>query len=617
MIRRAVPWLLAVAALLALDRVADRIGTRLALGELETTSRAAAMLRVAVLRSEIDKQRSLPMVLAQDPDLHRALETAEPERLRALDTKLEHLASATRTGVIYALDRNGLTVAASNWRETTSFVNNDYAFRPYFRDAVAEGSAEHFALGSVSNRPGLYMSQRLDGAGGVLGVIVIKAEFAEVEQGWARLPEPVLTTNPAGIVTVTSVPDWHFRATRPLPEAERDAIRTSLQFGDAALADLELQPLGEDRLLRIAGVPPPLSGPFLPVAEAVPGIDWELTLLAPTRGALEPARATARLAALLGGSGLLGVIGVALRRRRRAREERAREQVLRQELEARVGVRTAELRAANESLREEAEVRQRAEATLHRMRDELGQANRLAILGQITASVAHEINQPVAAIRTFADNASLLAERGDVAAARRGLATIAGLTERIGSITGELRGFARKATAGEGPVGLRSAVDGALLLLGHRLRQQGVAVEVGIPDDPLVRAERVRLEQVLVNLIGNAIEALQDRPDGRIVLAASPLQGRWRLSVTDNGPGLSPAIRAALFMPFTTTKPAGLGLGLVISREILEGFGGSLEAPEMDRGASFVLELAAASSPGGRDATALLPCPDRSQGHRP
>ncbi|MCQ4160396.1 ATP-binding protein, partial [Roseomonas sp. GC11] len=284
-------------------------------------------------------------------------------------------------------------------------------------------------------------------------------------------------------------------------------------------------------------------------------------------------------------------LALALRRRRRLRALAAQEQALRAALEAEVGQRTAQLRAANAGLRAEAEERQRAEATLMRLRDELGQANRLAMLGQITASVAHEINQPVAAIRGFADNAALLVARGDAVAAQRALSTIATLTERIGAITAGLRGFARKSTGETRAEPVRAALEGALLMLGHRLRQHGIAVAVEIEGEPAVRAERVRLEQVLVNLVQNAIEALQDRPGGCIRIGAVVAGGRVRLSVADNGPGFAPAVREALFMPFTTTKPAGLGLGLVISRQIAADLGGSLEAPETPSGALFVLEL--------------------------
>lgn len=588
-LRRTVLALGVLALLLGLDRAADHLATRVVLADLEGNARAAAELRAAVLRAEIEKQRSLPVILAQDPDLARALAEPSPARLDALNRKLEGLSAGTRAAVIYALDREGLTLAASNWREDTSFVGMDYAFRPYFQDAMAQGAAEHFALGTVSQRPGLYMTRRLEGASGPLGVIVVKAEFEEVETGWRRLREPVFTTDARGIVTVSSVPDWHFRATAPLRPAEREAIRESLQYGQGPLGDLGFthHRASDGHLLLRAGA----EGPFLPVQTPVPGIDWRLTLLAPAEPALEPARGAARAWALLLGLTLLGLIALARWRRRNIRREWARGVAQRRQLAAEVELRTAELRAANDSLRAEVEERQRAEAALHRMRDELGQANRLAILGQITASVAHEINQPLAAIRAFADNAGQFLARGNSGAAERSLGTIAGLTERIAAITAGLRGFARKATGETEPLAIRAAIDGALLLLGHRLRHQGVDVSVEIAGEPRVRAERVRLEQVLVNLIQNAIEALQGRPDPRIRIAGAAEGGQVRVTVADNGPGLAPEIRRSLFMPFTTTKSSGLGLGLVISREILADLGGSLEAPEQEAGAVFVVLL--------------------------
>lgn len=584
----------ALAVLLALDRGADHLARRWVLADLAASAGAAAELRGAVLQAEIEKQRSLPLILAQDPDLREALTAPSPARLEALNAKLEALAQGTRTAVIYALDRNGLTLAASNWRTGTSFVGSDYAFRPYFQDALREGAAEHFALGTVSNRPGLYLARRLEGRDGPAGVIVVKAEFEAVEEAWRRLPGPVLATDPRGIVTVTSVPAWHFLATRPLAAPEREAIRESLQFGATPLGDLRFAPLAGDATLR--RLPPgarPEDSPALPVTRPVPGTSWTLTLLAPVRPVLEPARLAARLGALLlGGAGMAGV-ALALRRRGRLRRDLARDAARRQELEEQVSRRTAELRTANARLRAEAVERQRAEATLHGLRDELAQANRLAILGQITASVAHEINQPLAAIRTFADNALKLLGRGDAATAGRAVETIAGLTGRIGTITEGLRGFARKGGGESEPVALRAAIEGALLLVGHRLRQHGVAVEVAVEGEPRLRAERVRLEQVLVNLVQNAIEALQGRADGRIrISAAAAPEGGATLRVADNGPGLAPMVRRSLFMPFTTTKSAGLGLGLVICRDIVADLGGTLEAPERPEGvegAEFVM----------------------------
>ena len=605
---RRIAWLLLpLLLLLLLDRVADGLATRIALSDLRTSARAEAELRMALLRSEIDKQRSLPVVLASDPDLRRALETRDPALLGALNAKLESLSGSTGAGVIYALDAQGMTLAASNWRQEDSFVGNDYSFRPYARLSMERGSAEHFALGTASHQPGLYLARRIDappfpGTAGprTLGVIVVKTLFDRVEEGWRPLHQPVLVTDRAGVVLVTSEPAWRFRAIVPLPEEERRRIRESLQFGDAPLAPLAPLPLpdagspGAEAPVRLR-LPGAATESFLLTRVPVPSTDWTLHLLTPTRVPVELATAAARLLTLLAGLLALLLAWLTLRRRRAMSSPRRR----REELEAEVRLRTAELERANASLRAEGEERQRAEAAIHRLRDDLVQANKLAILGQITASVAHEINQPVAAIRSFADNARLFLERGDAASATRGLGTIAGLTERIGAITGGLRGFARKAGGSLESVPVRAAAEAALLLLGHRLRQDAVAVVLDVPEELCVRAERVRLEQVLVNLVQNAVEALDGRPGGRIRLEArrvpDPAPGRVRVAVSDNGPGLAPEVARSLFMPFTTTKSEGLGLGLVICRDIVSDFGGTLEAeppcgPEPG-GSLFVITL--------------------------
>ncbi|MDP1028575.1 ATP-binding protein, partial [Sphingomonas sp. KR1UV-12] len=252
-------------------------------------------------------------------------------------------------------------------------------------------------------------------------------------------------------------------------------------------------------------------------------------------------------------------------------------------LEAAVAARTADLS------REIAE-RAAAEARAADLRDDLRQANRLAALGQITASVAHETAQPVAAIRNYAAAGEQLLDRGQVEEVRGNLRAIDRLTERIGAVTAELRGFSRKGSGTIGPVPLIEVIDGARLILKEGLSRVVLSLP-DIPFDLLVVAGRVRLEQVVVNLLQNAIEALAGRADAAVTLTLDLHPDTVVLTVADNGPGIDPAIASRLFTPFATSRPKGLGLGLIIAQDIMGDLGGSLRLVPSTTGAAFAVEL--------------------------
>ena len=175
-------------------------------GALRQAATAGA-LHAAVLRSELERHRSLPLVLAQDPDLKGLLARPDPAAVGRLNRKFEALALETRAAAIYVLDVRGVALAASNWREATSFVGSQYGFRPYYVDALRGGQASFFALGTVSGRPGLYLSRRIDDAAGrPQGVIVAKVEFDALEADWRASGEPTYVTDSDGVVVITTVP---------------------------------------------------------------------------------------------------------------------------------------------------------------------------------------------------------------------------------------------------------------------------------------------------------------------------------------------------------------------------------------------------------------------------
>jgi two-component system C4-dicarboxylate transport sensor histidine kinase DctB len=583
-------WL-AVSAL-AMTAAAE-LARRDALSELSRQADANAALHAAVLRSELEKQRSVPVVLAQDPDVVALLSDPSREAADRVSAKLEGLALQMRAAAIYVLDAEGLARAASNWREPTSFVGSNYAFRPYFTGALAEGDAEFFALGTVSGRPGLYLARRIGTTDAPVGVVVVKVEFDALETEWHRTGEPAFVTDQRGVVLVTSEPDWRFRRNRDLTPAEREDI-----LADQTLSGRALDPLpysGEvGEVVRIADGP--VAGEWM-VAEAetdTPG--WTLHLLDPVERAIVVATTNARVIALLLITLLATAVGVVLRRRQQALARAQAEEAARAELERRIDDRTSELRDANSRLKSEIDERRRAEASREVLREELVQASRLATLGQIAAGVAHEINQPVAAIRMHSETAATYLDRGDREAARRNLDRVSGLTERIGAITDELRAFSRKAGRSVTAVSPAKALDGALLLIGHRLRDHGVTLDRAGLEDVQVMADPVRLEQVIVNLIQNAFEAVVESgtPDPVIRIEATRVADRVEITVADNGPGIDPAIAGTLFTPFVTTKTHGLGLGLVICRDIVAGFGGELSLRTSPSGTTFIMTLEAA-----------------------
>lgn len=587
--------LLAALALACLTAAVWTAGSLAQIGEIGALRRdlsAGAALRLAVLRSELEKHRSMPLVLVEDPDVRALLEQPQAAIVGKLDDKFERVAAETRAAAVYVMDRQGQTLAASNWRLPTSFVGSNYSFRPYFRNAMRKGYSEYFALGNVSRKPGLFMARRVDGDHGPLGVVVVKVEFDELEAAWRASDTTAFVTNNEGVVIITSRPEWRFMTVGRLTPQKRAAIWRKQQFGAAPLTPLPLQK--PDRDGEVWELPQGDAQPpsYLETSVAAPAPNWKLYLLKPSGPAIRSTVLSAQFITFMLGAAVIGGAAAFLRRRDQQKRRAAELAQIQEELEIRVERRTSELREANRRLTVEMDERRRVESAQQLLHDELVQANKLAVLGQIAAGVAHEINQPVAAIRTYADNAVILLDRSELGVVQENLSQIADLTDRIGGITDDLRAFSRKTKRETYPMALDPVVAAALRLMGPRYRQHGVKLAHDpIPPAVHVLAERVRLEQVLVNLFQNALEAVEERPDPCVRLGLRLGRKTATLILSDNGPGLDAAAAQTLFTPFATTKPNGLGLGLVISKDIMTEFGGELLLANGQGGAAFELVL--------------------------
>lgn len=589
--------LVAALILAAGSYYAGRVGREAALVALADDAGNDVALKSALLQAVLERPRSLPLVLADDAELRSALFTGSEGEIAHLNRKLEKLVEDSQAAVIYVIPPNGIAIAASNWQQTDSFIGNDYSFREYFQQAMATGRGEHYALGTVSKRPGLYLSRRVEGSNGkALGVVVVKVEFDGLEKDWGLSGKPTFVTDRNGIVLITSRPEWRFSAITAIPPEKRAAIRESLQFGEASLRMLPIAPplqAGGRPLVNVNEPAMQKTGRFLALASPVPGTPWSLHLLVPADIALTAGILQGRLQALAGLLPLVGLGALLLFRWQRTRQREAAERAARDELERKVKERTGELSLARDRLETEIEEHHATETRLQKVQQELVQANRLAILGQVAAGVAHEINQPVATIRAYADNAGTFLSRGQSEPAAENLAFIAKLTERIGTITDELKTFARKGRAAAEPVGLKTVVDGALLLLRSRFSGRLDMLRVAdIPTDIRVLGSRVRLEQVLINLFQNALEAIAGNADGHIVVRLGESdEGEATIVVSDNGPGIPPEILKGLFTPFNTSKEGGLGLGLVISKDIVGDYGGRIAVDSGPNGTTFTVTL--------------------------
>ncbi len=570
----------------------DRAGS-----ELKDETKATAAFRAELLQTEIRRYRALPAVLSHDEDIRRALRTPTPQGVEALNRKLQEITVETDLNVLYLVDMKGQGVATgSNPDEHRIYCRLNCATRYYFTEALRSGAAQFFSLGRPAQKAGLYFSHIVTSAAGdPLGVIVAKAEFGRIERNWRSLGNPAFVADEHGIIIISSVPQWLGKTVTALDAPTRRQITATKQFGSMPLEPLSISLAGamkEPIQVRAE------QGPLAPlgttiVASApldIPG--WRLFLFEPAGKVLNLATFTGIAIVLLTGV-LMLTLGVIMLRRYERRQAEFRQQIsMRQELENQVAERTHALSSANAKLLSEMEGRRRMEGDLHRMQDELVQANKLAALGQIAAGVAHEVNQPLAAIRTYAANGRKFMSRGKMDDAANNFVIIDDLTERIKLITDELRAFARRTPRHLTRVSVDDAIAGALLLVNHRLQLETVILRRdGIQPGLVVTAERIRLEQVLVNLLQNALDALAQQEKATIDLAVVAVGDRVRITVTDNGPGLSKAAKKALFMPFSTTKAHGLGLGLVICREIATEMGGELVLNNAPKGASFTLTL--------------------------
>ncbi|MDV5098550.1 ATP-binding protein [Pseudomonas sp. LSJ-87] len=523
------------------------------------------------LHTLIDRYRALPAVLALDPELIVALRGPVSEAVQdALNRKLERINGAANSSTLELLDRTGLAIAASNWRLPSSYVGSNYGFRPYFKQTRSQGSGRFYAVGVTSGVPGYFLASAVnDEHGRFLGAMVVKLEFPELEREWRQGSDILLVSDARGITFIANQDGWRYRELQPLSGADRAELAETRQYDKQPLVPLQHQVLtrfaANSTLSRVQG--PEGSAEYLWESLPLEGENWTLHLLRKPQVA-----ADGRNAALGAAAVWLSLVFAALFVSQRLRLARLRQRS-REELKRQVEERTRELRTAQEGL---------------------VQSAKLAALGQMSAAMAHEINQPLTTQRMQLETLRLLLDHGRHDEARQALEPLEQMLTRMAALTSHLKTFARNS-----PVGLRerldlaTVVDQALHLLEARIRSEEVEVALYLARPAWVRGDAIRLEQVLINLLRNALDAMADKRYKRLEIRIEPDGELWRLSVLDSGGGIAEADLAKVFDPFFTTKPVGegLGLGLAISYGIVHEAGGQLQAENLPGGARLSLTL--------------------------
>ncbi|MDO6585587.1 ATP-binding protein [Salipiger sp. 1_MG-2023] len=411
----------------------------------------------------------------------------------------------------------------------------------------------------------------------VQGVLIVAVDLARLEQAWRGSLPAVFFTDAEGEIFATNRSELlHWRKTG-----------TQMRAPDGTMRAVSVASSG-GHTIWVQRFSPYIPTRALRLEIALPVIGMTGTLLVDVLPAM---RLAALQAAVVAAVVLFfgALLWLALERRRTLALANA-------VLEDRVSARTMALEQSNSALRREIAERQEAEAALRRAQAELVQASKLSALGKMSAGISHELNQPLMAIRSFAENGAAFLERGKPERAAENLGRISDMAGRMGRIIKNLRAFARAEPEPVRRVGLAAAVESALEVLSRRIEEGGVTIDWQRPDRPaVVMAGDVRLGQVVVNLLSNAIEAMAGSDTRRITIRArhDDAASIVRLTVRDTGPGIADPSR--IFDPFYSTKETGsdegMGLGLSISHGIIEGFGGRLRGENVAGGALFTIEL--------------------------
>nr|WP_238321237.1 ATP-binding protein [Thioclava atlantica] len=527
------------------------------------TTRVRTELRLALytgnIISELQRTSVVPLLLARDPQLTQALDSNDYSTASAtLISAREEVAVAS----IRLLDMQGRVVASTNRTQ----IGMSFPSTSFFVDATRSRGTIFSVNRNDAGGTEFDYSRAVIKDNRPVGVIVVEADLSKFERAWVGISDALAVVDSSGKIILTTEPRWRgvtmeeALAARSAPSAIERALQATADWANEA----------PDAYLRGRAV--------MRTEARIPFRGWKMIAFTSYDSVRERVNAVLALE-IMGFAILLAFVFYALSRRARRQSQALR-------------VESAELRALNARLSREIAEREKAQQDLAVAEQTLAQSSKLAALGEMSAAVSHELNQPLAAMKTYLAGAKLLLQRARVDEALSSFQRIDDLIGRMGAITRQLKSYARKGGDAFEPVDLRAALSEALSMMEPQLKTRKVHIIRTMPRGAvMVMADRIRLEQVIINLLRNALDATKavEEPQVELLLTAGETAV---LSVRDNGPGISDLDK--LFEPFWTTKKPGegTGLGLAISSSIITDFGGRMTAHNAESGgAVFEVQL--------------------------
>ncbi|WP_445945924.1 sensor histidine kinase [Shewanella sp.] len=544
-------------------------------------------------RHALDRYETIPKVLSNNPLLADALkDNKNKAKIDKLNHYLQEIQQATHASDIYLIDAQGITLAASNWQLSDKFINQDYSFRPYFIDALKGEQGRYYAVGTASDKRGYYFSYPVSSANEVLGVIVVKMDIDALENqslGMANASGfEFMISDPDDVVFLASINSWRYAALTPLTQNKRHKLNASKRYATRSITELSIKPAyvedfysfgsseqvsnamamqTQPQVFTINLVTSPKR--YLKISETMPAAKWRVHILAP----MSPLYNTLPTALLLAGTlyllFVLAIIYSFERRRYYSQMSNAKEQ-----LEQRVKLRTAELEHSNHKLKH--------------TQEELIQAAKLTVIGSLSASINHELNQPLAALRSYAQNTQAFMQRNMIDKANENIHIMIQLTDRLADIIGQFKSFTRKSQGQDNAVEIATTITQALVIVKPEIEKCHITLRTHLPSGRCqIWGDGLRLQQVLVNLMTNAIAAMEHTQVKTLAIKVR-CDNKIIITIQDSGPGVMESQLDKIFEPyFTTSERQGLGLGLSISERIIGSMQGSITVENASQGGAI------------------------------